>query len=123
MKPKSEHSPCPVCGLPRGKGPHEFAHGKCIEDRAKTDGKKSAGLPGDLSRLTVDHVANAKRNRKARTALRTTEQFNRWLERSFATGMEYDFEAEHELIKQCQHDERIHMDTEQRRPPEIDYAD
>jgi hypothetical protein len=37
---KSIHNPCPICGLPRGKGPHEFSHGKCAEERAKTEGKK-----------------------------------------------------------------------------------
>ena len=50
--PKSEYNPCPICGLPRGKGQYEFSHGKCIEQRAKTDGQKPAGLPGKLSRLT-----------------------------------------------------------------------
>ena len=119
MKPKSEHSPCPICGLPRGKGPHEFAHGKCIEDRGKTDGKKSAGLPGNLSRITVDQANNARRRHR----IRTTDQFNRWLERSFSSGMEYDFEAEHELIKQCQCDDGIHMDCEKQRPLDTDYAD
>ena len=37
---KSIHNPCPICGLPRGNGPHEFAHGKCAETRASTEGKK-----------------------------------------------------------------------------------
>ena len=67
-KPKSEHNPCPVCGLPRGKGEHEFAHGKCAETRATTEGKKLV-FPDDpkLGRLTVEHKekglrkANAKR--------------------------------------------------------------
>ncbi len=44
---KSEHNPCPVCGLPRGKGPHEFAHGRCAEIRAKTEGREIAvQIPG-----------------------------------------------------------------------------
>ena len=116
---KSEHNPCPICGLPRGKGPHEFAHGKCIEERAKTDGKKSAGLPGDLSRITVDQATNSRRNHRIRTA----KQFDRWLDRAFAYGGDYDFEAEAELVKQCQCDEAIHVYCEPRRPPEIDYAD
>ena len=117
---KSEHNPCPICVLPRGKGPHEFAHGKCMEKRAKTDGKKSAGLPGQLSRLTVDHVANAKHRR----AVKNTEQFQKWLERHLTPGTEYDFDTEKELVKQCQCDECIHMDIEpRRRPPEIEYAD
>lgn len=59
---KSIHNPCPVCGLPRGKGPHEFAHGKCFEIRAATEGKEAAGLPGDLARLTVEQVENGRRN-------------------------------------------------------------
>ena len=42
MKQKSIYNPCPICGLPRGKGPHEFAHGKCAEERAKTEGKTLA---------------------------------------------------------------------------------
>jgi hypothetical protein len=37
---KSIHNPCPICGLQRGKGPHEFSHGKCAEVRASTEGKK-----------------------------------------------------------------------------------
>lgn len=117
---KSEHNPCPVCGLPRGKGDYEFAHGKCIEIRAQTDGKKSAGLPGSLSRLTVDHVTKAKAKHKRLTQA----QFDKWLEKTLAWNpSSYDFDAEHELVEQCQHVECIHMDCEQRRPPEIDYAD
>ena len=53
---KSEHNPCPICGLPRGKGPHEFAHGKCIEARAKIDGKKSAGLAVLAKRDSARHA-------------------------------------------------------------------
>jgi len=40
MKEKSIHNPCPICQLPRGKGKYEFAHGACMEQRAKIDGKK-----------------------------------------------------------------------------------
>ena len=117
---KSEHNPCPVCGLPRGKGDYEFAHGKCIEIRAQTDGKKSAGLPGSLSRLTVDNVKKAKAKRKRLTQA----QFDKWLVKALAWNPSYyDFDAEHELVEQCKHDEYIHMDCEQRSPPEIDYAD
>ena len=36
---KSKHNACPVCGLPRGKGKYEFAHGKCAEEMAR-DPKK-----------------------------------------------------------------------------------
>ena len=39
---KSIHNPCPICGLPRGKGKYEFVHGKCLEIRAATEGKKDA---------------------------------------------------------------------------------
>ncbi len=58
-KPKSEHNPCPVCGLPRGKGPHEFAHGKCAEQRAKdldaSDKVTKAGEAGNFKRITIAH--------------------------------------------------------------------
>lgn len=37
---KTDYNTCSICGLPRGKGPHEFAHGKCAEERAKTEGNK-----------------------------------------------------------------------------------
>ena len=117
---KPDYNICPVCWKPRVKGRHEFSHVKCIEIRAQTDWKKSAGLPGSLSRLTVDHVAKAKAKHKRLTQA----QFDKWLEKTLAwnpTG--YDFDAEHELVEQCQHGECIHMDCEQRRPPEIDYAD
>lgn len=39
---KSEYNPCHICGKPRGKGPHEFAHGKCAEIMAATEGKNPA---------------------------------------------------------------------------------
>ena len=118
---KSDHNLCPICGKPRGIGKYERSHGKCIEIRAQTDGKKLAGLPGKLSQLTVDQVAKAKKAKQKRI---TQAQFDKWLEKTLAwnpTG--YDFDAEHELVEQCQHGECIHMDCEQRRPPEIDHAD
>lgn len=64
MKIKSEHNACPVCGLPRGKGEHEFAHGKCIEVRAKTDGKELL-YPDHptMGRITVDHYKNGQRRK------------------------------------------------------------
>ena len=64
--PKSEHNPCPVCGLPRGKGEHEFAHGRCAEIRATTDGKKLA-MPGHptLGNITVEHSENGLRKKNA----------------------------------------------------------
>ena len=114
---KSDHNTCPICGKPRGIGQYEFSHGKCIEIRAQTDGKKSAGLPGNLSRLTVDHVANAKRRHRRLNQ----EQFDRWLVSVLsANPNNYDFEAESDLVTQCQHGEAIHMDCEQRRPPEVE---
>ena len=116
---KPDYNICPVCWKPRGKGRHEFSHGKCIEIRALTDGQKSAGLPGDLSRITVDQAAKARRKHR----LRTDAQFNRWADSLTGGGDGYDFDAEHELVEQCQHGECIHMDCEQRRPPEIDHAD
>lgn len=59
-KPKSEHNPCPVCGLPRGKGPHEFAHGKCAEQRAKDlDASDKVTKAGDLKRITIAHKKRA----------------------------------------------------------------
>lgn len=63
---KSAHNPCPVCGKPRGKGPHEFSHGKCMEIRAKTEGKEPAGLPGDFSRITKDQLKRSKTNHAAK---------------------------------------------------------
>lgn len=66
---KTIHNPCPICGLPRGKGPHEFAHGECIEIRAKTEGKALAGKAGRFSRMTVEQVENAKRKAHAKRYL------------------------------------------------------
>lgn len=66
---KSIYNPCPVCGLPRGKGPHEFAHGKCIEQRAATEGKESAGKPGKLSRITKDQASKGRQRANAKRYL------------------------------------------------------
>lgn len=67
MKPKSIHNPCPICKLPRGKGPHEFAHGKCAEERSKTEGKKLV-FPDSksLNKLTVEAVEKGNRKRNAK---------------------------------------------------------
>jgi len=63
MKNKSNHINCQVCNLPRGKGPHEFSHGKCMEQRAKTDGKKLAFPESEkFKRLTIENVENSQRN-------------------------------------------------------------
>ena len=60
---KSIHNPCPVCGLPRGKGPHEFAHGKCLELRAATEGMQPAGKTGKkFERITKDQANKGKKN-------------------------------------------------------------
>lgn len=66
---KSIHNPCPVCGLPRGKGPHEFAHGKCLEMRAKTEGKQPAGKAGKFSHITKDQAARGNHNSKTKCYL------------------------------------------------------
>jgi hypothetical protein len=64
---KSVHNPCPVCGKPRGKGPYEFAHGKCAETRAKADGKKGSGyaLP-DGREFTVEQRERSRRNQSSK---------------------------------------------------------
>lgn len=67
MKQKSIYNPCPICGLPRGKGPHEFAHGKCAEERAKTEGKKLAPTSDDrFSKLTIENKENSARKSAAK---------------------------------------------------------
>ena len=75
---KSIHNPCPVCGLPRGKGPHEFAHGKCLEMRAKTEGKQPAGKAGKkFERITKDQAARGKNNAAAKRYL--TGKLPHWM--------------------------------------------
>ena len=64
---KGANNACPVCGLPRGKGPHEFAHGKCMEIRAKTDGEQLL-YPDNkkgFQRLKVKHSENSRRKHSA----------------------------------------------------------
>lgn len=75
---KSEHNTCPVCGLPRGKGVHEFAHGKCAELRATTDGKKLA-FPDHptLGRITVEQ--HEKGQRKANKNKYVTGKLPKWM--------------------------------------------
>lgn len=66
---KSEFNNCPVCGLPRGKGAYEFAHGKCMEQRAKTDGEQLAfpDHPTKTMRtLRVKDIEARKRKRAAK---------------------------------------------------------
>ena len=66
MKEKSIHNACPICQLPRGKGPHEFAHGACLEQRAKTDGKKLVPTNDErFARITVENKENAQRKKAA----------------------------------------------------------
>lgn len=75
---KSEHNTCPICGLPRGKGVHEFAHGKCAELRAAIDGKKLAlsGHP-KLGRITVEQ--HEKSQRKANQNKYLTGKLPKWM--------------------------------------------
>ena len=66
---KSEHNPCPICGKSRGKGPNEFAHGKCAEIRAATEGKKihhSFPRGKTMANITVDSYAKSKTNAAAK---------------------------------------------------------
>jgi hypothetical protein len=67
MKDKSIYNVCPVCGLPRGKGPHEFAHGPCLEQRAKTDGKELM-YPGHekVGHITVEQREKGRRDNVAK---------------------------------------------------------
>ena len=61
-KVKLDWKKCPICGKPRGVGKYEFAHGKCAEIRAATDGKKlfKPGHP-TLGGMTVEDYENKKR--------------------------------------------------------------
>ena len=66
---KSIHNPCPICGLPRGKGPYEFSHGKCAELRALTEGKKPAyekPISGGKTIITVEQREKARNNAVAK---------------------------------------------------------
>lgn len=66
MKEKSIYNPCPICQLPRGKGPYEFAHGACMEQRAKTDGKKLVPTNDErFARITVEQRENSTRRKNA----------------------------------------------------------
>ncbi len=52
---------CPVCGRPRGRGKYEFAHGKCAEIRAATDGKKlHMSKHPTLKNITVEQNEQAR---------------------------------------------------------------
>jgi hypothetical protein len=68
---KTNHNACPICGLPRGKGPHEFVHGKCAEERAKTEGKKLV-YPGHktLGNLKLENKEKAKDNQARKDYIR-----------------------------------------------------
>lgn len=61
--PKSDKNACPECGLPRGKGEHEFAHGKCMEIRAKKEGNVASEVTVGGYNFTVEQVARARYNR------------------------------------------------------------
>ena len=68
--PKSIHNPCPVCGKPRGKGPDEYAHGACMEARAKTEGKgvyaTFSSVSGKVAVISDDANTNAHRHAAAK---------------------------------------------------------
>ena len=66
--PKSKFNACPVCGLPRGKGPHEFSHGKCMEQRAKTEGKKAAFPDHPTESLRTLRVKDVETRKRSNTA-------------------------------------------------------
>ena len=67
MKEKSIYNPCPICQLPRGKGPYEFAHGKCAEERAKTEGKKFIVTDDErFAKITIEHRENSSRKKNAK---------------------------------------------------------
>lgn len=76
--PKSEHNTCPICGLPRGKGEHEFSHGKCAELRATTEGKKLV-FPGhpQFGNITVEQ--HEKSQRKANKNKYLTGKLPKWM--------------------------------------------
>ena len=64
---KGPPPPCPVCGLPRGKGKYEFAHGKCAETQAKTEKdelttRKAVVFKGVTKMLKVESLKKAKDN-------------------------------------------------------------
>ena len=63
-KQKSEYNACPVCGKPRGKGPDEFAHGKCMELRAKTEGLELVEVEINqvIRKFTTDQCSKKIRN-------------------------------------------------------------
>ena len=66
---KSIHNPCPICDLPRGKGPYEFSHGKCAEVRAQTEGKNPAyekPIGRSTTLITVEQREKARNNAVAK---------------------------------------------------------
>lgn len=75
---KSEHNACPICGLPRGKGVHEFAHGRCAEVRAATEGKNliSPGHP-KLGRITIEQYEKSQRKKNQNKYL--TGKLPKWM--------------------------------------------
>lgn len=57
MKSTRDQS-CPICGLPRGKGPYEFVHGPCAEKQAKDEPNETStvvfnGVERKLKKLSV----------------------------------------------------------------------
>jgi serine protease inhibitor len=67
MNKKSSYNACPVCGKPRGVGSYEFAHGKCMEKRAETDGLKKAQLKNkNYSWVTEDMKKKSNYNKNTK---------------------------------------------------------
>lgn len=61
FKKHPEFNACPVCGKPRG--PHDLSHGKCMESRAKTEGKELVFPESEMfGKITREHFENSRRN-------------------------------------------------------------
>lgn len=71
-KKKNASTACPICNKPRGAGRFEFAHGKCMEVRALTDGKKKAfpNATNALRAITVDQKEKANRQKNLKDFLK-----------------------------------------------------
>jgi uncharacterized Zn finger protein (UPF0148 family) len=72
-KKKNGSTVCPICNKPRGAGKYEFAHGKCMEVRALTDGKKKAfpNATNGLEKITVEQKENWDRRRNQKDFLKS----------------------------------------------------
>jgi len=63
---KTKHNPCPICGKPRGVGKYEFAHGKCYEQRAMSEGKETVGIYPNGRPIKRESRERAKANAAAK---------------------------------------------------------